>query len=257
MSKISLICKDNIAYLVLNRAEKHNALTQSMWQQIAEACDKLVQEIKPRVLIIESTSNKAFSAGADIQELQMFLNTPTKLQENNQSVKQAQQKITELPFATIAKINGLCFGGGLGIAMACDFRLATPQSCFAITPAKLGLVYSIEDTRRLINLIGYAKAKEMLYSGKKIMADVAMQWGLLSDLVEANNLDEEVDKLVTNLCAASRYSIAAVKQTIEYVVDGSAKKETSIRELFDKAFVGDDFKEGAQAFLQKRLAKFD
>jgi enoyl-CoA hydratase/carnithine racemase len=64
MSKISLICKDNIAYLVLNRAEKHNALTQSMWQQIAEACDKLVQEIKPRVLIIESTSNKAFSAGA-------------------------------------------------------------------------------------------------------------------------------------------------------------------------------------------------
>jgi enoyl-CoA hydratase len=256
MSTISLTYNDNIARLLLNRPEKHNALTQSMWQKIAEACDKVEQEIKPRVLIVESASEKAFSAGADIQELQSLLKVPDKLAKNNGWVQTAQQKLAQLSCATIAKLNGVCVGGGLGIATACDFRVASPQTRFAITPAKLGLVYSIGDTRRLVNIVGYAKAKELLFTGKQVNAVVALQWGLLTDLVEAEALNSKVDDLALSLCNASRYSIGCAKQTLDYLSGQNDMSEASVQALFDDAFNGNDFKEGAQAFLQKRPAKF-
>lgn len=256
MSTISLTYQDNIARLLLNRPEKYNALTQSMWQKIAEACDQVEQEIKPRVLIVESASAKAFSAGADIQELQTLLKAPEKLAENNAWVQSAQQKLAKLSCATIAKVNGICVGGGLGIATACDFRVSSPQTRFAITPAKLGLVYSIGDTRRLVNIIGYAKAKELLCTGKQIDASTALQWGLLTDLVEHEDLDDKVNELAISLCNASGYSITCVKQTLDYLAGASDMSEASIQALFDAAFSGDDFTEGAQAFLQKRAANF-
>ncbi|OFA29869.1 crotonase [Glaciecola punicea] len=256
MSTISLTYEDNIARLLLNRPEKYNALTQSMWQKIAEACDQVEQEIKPRVLIVESASEKAFSAGADIQELQTLLAAPKTLAENNAWVQTAQQKLTKLSCATIAKLSGICVGGGLGIATACDFRVSSPQSRFAITPAKLGLVYSISDTRRLVNIIGYAKAKELLCTGKQIDANTALQWGLLTDLVEAEKLDAKVNEIAQSLCNASSYSICCVKQTLDYLAGANDMSEASVQALFDNAFKGDDFTEGAQAFLQKRTAKF-
>ena len=257
MSTLILEKQASVATITLNRAEKRNALTQQMWEQLAEFCDELGQaDEPPRVLIIKAAGDKAFSAGADIQELTELITDTGALKANNQIVQQAQQKLHQLPFATVAVINGACVGGGMGIALACDFRIATHSSKFAITPSKLGLLYSIEDTRRLVNLVGEARAKQLLFLGEAINAATAEKWGLLTKSVSDSELELSVEQLKEQLLAVSGTSISGVKQTIGYINQTSDTDEHAIRQLFDQAFNGVDFAEGADAFLNKRKPEF-
>jgi len=256
MSTIRLTFEEKIARLEINRAEKYNALTQSMWEQIIVACDEIETQVKPRVLIVSGAGGKAFSAGADIEELKGMIQLPETLKRNNQLVQLAQQKLESLSCATIAQIDGVCMGGGLGLALSCDFRLCSTNSRFGITPAKLGLLYSIEDTRRLVNIVGVAKAKEMLYLGTQISAETAKSWGLVSEIFASDLLTNEVNEMSKNIATVSGDSVKGIKKTIGFLTHSGAESEQHIRALFDQAFNGQDFLEGAQAFLQKRPAKF-
>ena len=259
MSTVELAIDGAIARLTINRADKHNALTQAMWQQVANYCEILKGNPSVRVLIVASTGQKAFSADADIGELTEIIKDKERLVANNAIVQKAQQILESLPFATIAAINGVCFGGGTGLALCCDFRIAVSHAKFAITPAKLGLLYSIEDTRRVVNLIGAARTKELLYTGQTIAADKALSWGMLTQVVAEDELEKSVDELAINLLNASGQSIAGVKQTIAFIEQQSDKNDKAInviRALFDNAFSSDDFTEGANAFIEKRAAKF-
>jgi enoyl-CoA hydratase/carnithine racemase len=257
MSTIELTIKGQVAHLLINRENKHNALTQTMWQDIYDCCIRLKNEIKPRVLVISGAGVKAFSAGADIDELRDIIQDSARLKENNLIVQQAQQELESLPFATVAKINGICVGGGMGIALACDFRICAESSLFAITPSKLGLLYSIEDTKRLVNAVGLSRAKELLYLGNKIDADTALKWSLVMQKVPLKALEETCTELVTQLIEVSGYSISGIKKTLSFLSQTTQHEEKQIRQLFDEAFTQHDFNEGAQAFLQKRKPEFD
>lgn len=256
MSTISLQQEDKVAFLTIDRVTKHNALNQAMWEQIAEFCDELENHLKPRVLIVSGSGEKAFSTGADIQELQQIILNENRLLENNRLVQLAQQKLENLTCATIASINGLCFGGGVGIALACDFRLAAANAQFAITPSKLGLVYSIEDTRRLLNAVGLAKAKELLYLGKRIDAQQALQCGLVNEVVEPGSLQSKTTEMAESILAVSGYSVSGIKRTLHHIAKTDESAEKEIRALFNEAFGQVDFAEGAKAFLEKRAADF-
>jgi len=255
MSTVQLTIDGAIARIHIDRAEKHNALTQSMWQQISDHCDQLM-ELKPRVVIVSAAGEKAFSAGADIAELTEIITDEARLISNNKVVQQAQLKLQQLPFPTIAAINGACVGGGMGIALCCDFRIAVKHAKFGITPSKLGLLYSVEDTKRVVDLVGLARAKELLFLGKIIEAEQANDWGLLTELVTAEELTSKVDELVEQLLSVSRYSISGVKKTLEYVTVSVEHDETEVRAMFNQAFANPDFIEGANAFLEKRKAEF-
>lgn len=261
MSTVTLNTKGKVAYLSLNRAEKYNALTQAMWQAIANACDTLAQERAIRVLVLKAEGQKAFCAGADIQELHDMLANPDAFSASNQIVQEAQQKLAALPFATIAQINGVCVGGGMGLAMCCDFRIAVEEASFAITPAKLGLLYSLADTQRLVNLVGLPRAKELLYLGKKIDTHTAFDWGLLSQVVERAHLSEATDALVKQILGVSGYSVSGTKRALAYLCDmpnnEALDNKAALQQLFDDAFHTEDFIEGAAAFTQKRPARFN
>ncbi|XQW83550.1 enoyl-CoA hydratase/isomerase family protein [Thalassotalea piscium] len=257
MSTVTLQINENIARITINRAEKRNALTQSMWQQLADYCDQLAQNDECKVLIITAVGDKAFSAGADIEELTEIIQDNQRLIANNEIVQQAQYKLQNLPFATIAAINGVCVGGGMGIALCCDFRISVDSAKFAITPSKLGLLYSVEDTKRLIDLVGLVHAKEMLYLGQPINAQQAHQWGLVNTLVSDELvLETTTQQLVQQVLSVSAYSIAGIKSTMAFIKGASDTCESDIRALFNKAFENDDFIEGANAFLEKRPAEF-
>lgn len=256
MSTVTLKIIDHVAHLTINRAEKRNALSQNMWQQIADYCDQLSQHASVKVLVVSAAGNKAFCAGADIEELTTLLLDNSRLMANNEIVKSAQQKLAQLKLPTIAAINGVCVGGGLGLAMCCDFRISVNHAKFAITPSKLGLLYSIEDTKRVVDLVGLSRAKELLYLGKAISAETAEKWGLLIAVVNDDELKNTVDELVLNLLSVSRNSIAGIKETLTFIQSISANNEDEIRQLFDDAFSHEDFKEGSQAFLNKRKADF-
>lgn len=256
MSTVQLTVEGRVARLHINRADKRNALSQDMWQEIANACVYLKDEVKPKVLVVSAAGDKAFSAGADISELTEIIQDQTRLKENNQVVQQAQLLLQQLPFATIAQINGVCVGGGLGIALCCDFRVAVDHARFAITPSKLGLVYSIEDTKRLVDIVGLAKAKELLYLGKGIDSATALNWGLVNEVTSAEQLTQTTENLVAQLLAVSGYSVTGVKHTLEYVTHSKEHHKSDIRAIFDNAFTSEDFQEGASAFLEKRSPEF-
>jgi enoyl-CoA hydratase/carnithine racemase len=257
MSTVMLEILGNVAHLTINRAEKRNALTQSMWKSIVKFCDELAGNEKIKVMVLSAKGDKAFSAGADIEELTNIIKDKERLIENNQLVQQAQIKLQQLPFATIAQINGDCIGGGMGLALCCDFRIAVNHAKFGITPSKLGLLYSIEDTKRLVSIVGLSKAKELLYLGSIIPAEQAEKWGLLTSIVKPKELQKKVCDQVDNILSVSSYSIAGAKKTLEYVSGTVCHDEEQIRVLFDQSFSNTDFTEGSNAFLEKRKAQFN
>ncbi|WP_166424542.1 enoyl-CoA hydratase-related protein [Paraglaciecola sp. 20A4] len=258
MSTVTLNIKGKVAYLNLNRPEKYNALTQNMWQAIADACDSLAESPAVRVLVLGAAGEKAFCAGADITELQSMLSNPQAFAASNDVVQAAQQKLAALPFATIAKINGVCVGGGMGLAMCCDFRVAVTEASFAITPSKLGLLYSVADTKRLVDLVGLPRSKELLYLGKKIDAATAAQWALVNHVVTRTDLNTTTDTLVQAILNVSAYSVSGTKRSLAHIcaLTTNEAETLAIQGVFDNAFHGDDFKEGAAAFTEKRPARF-
>lgn len=255
MSTVNFSHDQGIARITLNRANKHNALTQDMWQQIADYCELVAKDKTIRVLILAADGDKSFCAGADIAELTEMIQDEARLKANNTIVQQAQLKLQNLSCATIAAISGNCIGGGMGLALACDFRVAVEQANFAITPSKLGLLYSVEDTKRIVNLVGVSKAKTLLFLGEKIDATKALDWGLINCMTSPENLTQEVNSLTQSILNVSGQSIVGIKQTLDFIATGNGK-ESHIRSLFDEAFAGEDFKEGAAAFLEKRKAQF-
>ncbi|WP_163932453.1 enoyl-CoA hydratase/isomerase family protein [Paraferrimonas sp. SM1919] len=255
MSTLQLEISGVIATITLNRADKSNALNAQMWQSLIEHC-QTVNQSNAKVLVLQAKGSRAFSAGADIAELKSIINHPKQMRTNNELVQLAQQKLEQLTIPTIALIDGICMGGGVGIACACDYRIATSQSKFAITPAKLGLLYSIEDSRRLVNLIGIAKAKELLLFNRTLLAVDALNFGLVNQVVESEQLHSAAQQLIEHTLQLSRTSLSGIKATLGYLGQTNTLAAADVRALFDRAFEGEDFQEGAAAFMDKRPAEF-
>jgi enoyl-CoA hydratase/carnithine racemase len=161
-----------------------------------------------------------------------------------------------LPLPTIAVVHGACVGGGCGLALACDLRLAADDSFFAIPPAKLGLVYSLADTKRLVDLVGPSFAKEMLYTGRRVSAREAYDWGLVNHLLPAAELDSAARELALGIAGNAQSSVRGAKRIISELIDGSHAESAETRALYDDAFSSPEFSEGARAFLEKRLPRF-
>ena len=181
---------------------------------------------------------------------------PAAMAANNALVAAAQLALERLPLPTMAMIDGPCFGGGFGLAAACDFRIGSTRSSFAITPAKLGLLYSIEDSRRLVGLLGAAKTRRMLMRGEQLDAATAASWGVLDELVEPDQLEATANAWLADLLQQSPTSMTGIKATLGLLSGNGAASETQVRAAFEQAFSGADFFEGAEAFLQRRKANF-
>ncbi len=248
-----------LARLTIRRPEKKNAMSEAMWRALGEHCaaigERIAQGGGPRVLLVQGDGG-AFCAGADIDEMTELVRDAACMAANNHTVAQAQLALERLPLPTIALIDGACFGGGFGIAAACDFRIGTPRSLFAITPARLGLLYSVEDTRRVVALVGAARAKRLLMRSERLDADTALRWGVLDALVESAELGATAQRWADELTAQSATSLAGIKATIGLITGNGALAEAQVREAFDAAFKGADFAEGAAAFVAKRAPRF-
>lgn len=253
--------QDAAVWLTLRRAEKKNAMTEAMWEQLLQALSQVADEHRrsggraPRALVLAGAPG-AFCAGADIAELALLLREPAAMSANNHLVARAQLALEQLPLPTLALIDGPCFGGGFGLAAACDFRVASARASFAITPARLGLLYSIEDTRRVVRLLGDTRARRLLLRGERLDAQTARDWGLLDALVEPELLQAQAQAWLADICAQSPTSMTGIKATLAHVGQAGRGDEAEVRAAFDAAFYGSDFAEGAAAFLERRSARF-
>ena len=239
-----------VACLLIDRADKRNAFNQAMWDALPGLVEQAMADPTVRVLVMQSATSGMFCAGADIGELSVNAGNADWLSANQTAINRVQHELTRAAKPTVALIDGDCVGGGCGLALACDLRVASTRSRFGITPAKLGLVYPLHDTKLLIDLVGPANAKRILFTGQLIDAAEALRIGLV------NEIADDADALIETMTSVSGHSQRESKGMIRRILDGQVADDDATRALFAAAFSGPDFKEGVDAFLSKRKPDF-
>ncbi|MDN7246333.1 enoyl-CoA hydratase/isomerase family protein [Planococcus shenhongbingii] len=245
-----------IATLVINRADQRNAFSLDMFKQLPSLLTEAAEDSSIKVLILRGVDNRAFSAGADIKEFMDNRLSQQKAKNYNDHALAAIEQLYRFPKPTIALIRKLAIGGGLELAMSCDFRIASTDSKFGITAARLGIIYNLRSTKRLLNVIGPVKTKELLYTGKLIKAEEAEELGIVQQLHEGDAANEAAWSFAQELAAVSSTAMHGNKKVIQAIIDGAQSEDEQMASLILDSFESDDYKEGIQAFLEKRQPNF-
>lgn len=252
---VHLTCEGGLGRLTLDRPDKRNALTQAMWEAIPALLAQAEADRELLVLIVTGAGGH-FAAGADIAEFPTVYATPETSRVYSDAVQAAGRALAAFPKPTLALVRGACVGGGAGLALACDLRFADETARIGITPGKLGLAYTLADTRRLVDAVGPARAKDILFSGRLVEAEEARRIGLVDFLEPAGGLEDAVRAYAQGLEAVSHFSLRAMKATINAIAAGQTQETAQSYETYLQGFQGEDFKEGYAAFLTKRPARF-
>ena len=253
---IYLETRGEIAIMVLNRPAKLNALNRQIWRKIPELCAAVATDKKIKVLILRGVNSDAFSAGADIAEFPEVHATAAAAQAYPEEIHTAYDAIAGLEKPTIAMVQGICFGGGCALTLCSDIRYADLSAKFCIPPSRLGIAYSLAETKRLADLVGPSKTMEMLFAAKVIEAREALQTGLATRLFEAEELEAETFAFAEELCRLSQFSIRTIKAVVHEIVGGARQESAGLAETILKGFEGEDHIEGRDAFLAKRKPNF-
>jgi enoyl-CoA hydratase/carnithine racemase len=253
---IETVIDGPVATLILNRPEKRNAISEAMWREIADQTRRFADNPSIKVLVVRGADTKAFSAGADIAEFDRVHGSPGTADEYRRVVDAAYEALAGFRKPTIAMIQGVCFGGGCALSLCCDLRYADPTASFCIPPAKLGLVYSLKETKRLADLVGPSKTKEMLMGAYVVHSDEALRAGLITRLFRAEDLKRETYSFARNLADLSQATIEAVKIMMDEISKGAVSDTEISRNLVEAQFESTDYLEGRRAFLEKRKANF-
>ena len=250
---VELTRQDDCALLRLNRPEALNALSFSILTEISSAIDQAAGW-NVRALVITGAGEKAFCAGADIKELRGRTMTA---QKRGAELGQATfAKLEGLPFPSVAAINGFAFGGGLELALACTFRLASQNAKLGLPEIKLGLIPGYGGTQRLPRLIGEARALEMILLGRTVSAQEAHAIGLVHLLVEGDVLAAAMD-FTKEFSSYSLIALGLAREAVTRALDVPVHEGLKIEaDLSTLAFGSKDAEEGMAAFSEKRQAKF-
>lgn len=245
-----------VATVVLNRPDSHNAITLQMYKAIPTLFASLDTDESVKVIVVRGAGTKAFASGADISEFEEVRGNADSAKSYNQRVAAAERAIESVNKPTIALIHGYCIGGGCGLALSCDLRFGDDRTRMAITPAKLGLVYSLESTKRLVDLVGPARTKWILMSGQQIGAEQAQRLGLLDELSTVEDLDKITYDFAQLLTTRAQFSVRAAKSIVGRILSGQVEDDENTTELRNSSFDTEDYAEGVRAFLEKRTPRF-
>lgn len=252
---ILITTENGIGQLTINRPSKLNALNVATIKELHDAFENLEKDDNVRVIIISGEGDKAFVAGADISEFANF-----SVEEGAQLAAQGQELlfdfVEKLKTPVIAAVNGFALGGGLELAMACHFRIASDNAKMGLPEVSLGVIPGYGGTQRLPQLIGKGRAMELIMTAGMIDAETAKSYGLVNHVVPQAELLEFTKgiaaKIMKNSPMAIGKAIKAINANYKYDIDGF---DVEIRN-FGKCFGTEDFKEGTTAFLEKRKASF-
>lgn len=237
-----------VAEVLIDRPDKHNALTLGMWRSLGQLCADLAADTELRAVVVTGAGG-SFCSGADI----------TALSEDDASMKAAvhaaEEALRALPVPTIAKIRGHCLGGGTQIAVACDLRVADSTATFAVPPAKLGVIYPVTSTRALVALVGPAAAKRLLFTAVTIDATEAHRLGLVDELTSPADLDAAVARMTAGMLPLAPMTQAASKQVIDTITAGG-DADALHANWYAEWRASEDGREGPRAFLERRAPRF-
>ena len=246
---------DKVATITLNRQKSLNALNTALLTELRDALDDAETDAVVRAIVITGSGEKAFCAGADITEL--VEKSPEEASEWSSWAQGITTYIEKMRKPIIAKINGFCLGGGLELAMACDFRIASEKAVFGLPEINLAIIPGGGGTQRLPRLIGKTKAMEMLMCGEQIDAKEAFRLALVNKTVSADELDGEVDELIKKLLSKSAVALGILKDAVNRGIEMDLEHALDYEaECFGQALATEDAREGLKGFLEKRKPEF-
>jgi len=248
-----------VATIVLNRADKMNAISLEMWGEISTRTDELQRDKNVRVVVFRGEGRRAFSAGADIGDFEKSRHDSRSAIEYAEVFEGALDTIASLTVPTISMIEGVCVGGGLELATCTDIRIAAKGSRFGVPVARIGVVAGFKEMRRLAAIVGPANAAYVVLSGEILGHDAALAMGLLTRVVEKEDLADDVYGLATRMSSLSPVSHSAHKEILETLlanpsltgVDVDAPNGPQFR-----SFDSEDFRIGTDAFVNKTTPEF-
>ena len=247
----------HIARLTINNQARRNAMSLAMWEHMGDLLEGWANAPEIRVLILAGAGEKSFCAGNDISEFPNVRATPEQRAKYDKITSRTYQALGKFPCPVIARISGFCIGGGLELALRCDLQIASDRSVFAVTPAKLGIGYKLEDVVLLTENLSTKHAKELLFTGRRFPAEDALRWGLVNRIVPQGELDGAVLSYAREITENAPLSVAALKTVIaEAVKEESARDSDACRRVVAECDASEDRVEGQKAFAEKRAPKF-
>lgn len=253
---LTVSASGGVATITLNRPDRRNAITQAMWHEIAVKVRSCAADDANRVIVLRGAGSD-FSAGADISEFSTLRASGSSARAYEAANSAAFAALREARLPVIAKIRGICFGGGFGLAAACDLRIAASDALFSVPAARLGLAYPADAMADIVAAVGPQLAKYLTFSGARIDARTACDAGFLLDVVEPDRLESRVSGLAAAIAENAPLSVRASKAAIRAAISGNPEDIDRARQLGDLTFDSADYAEGRAAFLQKRRPAFE
>jgi len=255
--KMYAVREGHVGTLVFNNPERHNAVSFDMWEAGVRILNEFAADPQIRVVVITGAGGKAFVSGADISKFESERAGEEAVARYNAMVESIYSSIYTFPKPTIAMIRGYCIGGGLGLAICCDYRVATPGSKFALPAAKLGLGYGYPGLRRFIDQIGPSHTRDIFYTARQLDAEEAVRIGILNKVVPDAELEGYVGQYAQGIAANAPLTVAAIKHiTTEALKAESQRDLESCAAKVAACFASADYKEGRKAFMEKRKPQF-
>lgn len=246
-----------IGIIAINRPEVRNALNLETWRRLGQAAQTLAGDDAIRTIILRGSDPQAFISGADISEFESVRADAAQARAYREVTRQALNALTDVPKPTIAMIAGICMGGGVQVALACDLRFAAAGTRFGISAVRLGLAYPLEGVAKLAAVTGPANASDILLSGRHFEADEALAMGLINRIVALDELETQTLGYAERLTANAPLSMAAAKFAIAQMLKGPEDRDSARgEEMIAACFSSADYREGVRAFMEKRRPRF-
>lgn len=243
-----------LAFVTFNRPHARNAMTWAMYDGLVAACERVDADPDIRVLILRGAGGKAFVAGTDIGQFQDF-RTPEDGIAYERRLDAVMDRLEAVTRPTIAAIEGYAVGGGAAIAVACDFRYCSPESQIGVPIARtLGNCLSLANCARLVDLLGPARTKDLIFRARLVGAEEAVQIGLVNEVVPAGRLHDRVREVATEVAANAPVTLRVTKEAIRRLQ--ASRRLAEGDDLVVQAYMSEDFREGVTAFLGKRKPAF-
>ncbi|MEO6341394.1 MAG: enoyl-CoA hydratase [Caulobacteraceae bacterium] len=246
-----------VGWVEFDNPDRFNAIDLAMWKALPVAMEAFDADPEVRVIAVTGAGSKAFTTGADISEFAAHRDSETQREDYNATADASRRVFKTTAKPTVAVIRGYCLGGGIALALDCDFRIAAADARFGVTIAKLGAAYRVDDLRSLIAAVGPASAREILMTGSTFTGEEARALGLATKVAAPEELDAFAGAFIDRLAGNAPLSMAATKRTIAELMKPPGEQDFAAAEAaIEKCLTSADATEGRDAFMQKRKPVF-
>ncbi len=247
-----------IAAVTLDQRARRNAISVSMWRDLERVCGEIAADPAVRCVIVRGAGEEAFVSGADISEFGAARASAAAEREFGGISGRAMAALAALPMPVIAAIHGICFGGGVALALTCDLRYAADDARFSIPAARLGLGYAFAGMRALVDLVGPARAQEIFFTARRYDAAEALGLGLVNRVYAKAELDKAVEEIALSIAGNAPLTVRAAKRAVrEALRDPEHRDLAGLSRMIEACFDSADYREGVRAFLEKRAPRFE